>query len=596
MKSTSSVRGELSSHRFTNLSAVPNIAGVKYLVFKQSEKTEMQKLNFDVSTVHEYQGKENPDIVVVRTSSRKEDIYNREEHCLVAISRHRRSFAYYTPDSSDLLSKYVTKAGRLSDRDYRAAHYSEGGYIDNTIPIYRLRPNDAPHLMADPVYAVTKKLGGLWDIGIITPFVDVSAKPLFLTPVPYIQQNCGLCDWVHLQEAYDWFFPGNSIHHLDFDVMNVNTTFPIDFHLENMRLGLSQLRNYKPSRFDKLRPTLRTSVPFSRPSSQIETILAMLKRNLNVPDIQGDIDNEALADSMFRAFTSTFLDSSAAAYCQSPIQPNPRSTSEWLYTQKPGVMNFIDNDIPLHERKMNVYEFMIKSTVKPQLDVNAPYIYSSLQTIAYHPKDINAIFCPIFKEIKKRLLSVLKNRFMLFCDMSPDEFSEIVSNRFNDDSCFAFYSGDDSLMRDATGNYLEIDFSKYDKSQGQVSILYDLKLMEYFGVPLEYRELWENAHTVTVLNDRGNKVRLKVMYQRKSGDASTFIMNTTYAMGVTAVLFDLKDNFVIDRDRNRECASLFNLESKFFRSYRFPYFCSKFLITIDSRSFFVPDPLFFVPD
>lgn len=591
MKSTSNIRSEMELRKFTNLSAVPNVSGTKYLVFKQSEKTEMMKLGFDVSTVHEYQGKENPDIVVVRTSSKKEDIFNREEHCLVAISRHRKTFTYYSPDHSDTISKYIIKSKSLSDSDYRKAHYSEGGYIDNSRPIYKLRPNDGPYLSSEPLYSVTKRWGGGWQTGILVPEVDVAPMKMLMFDIPFIQQNAGLCDPSFLQEAYDWFFPGNSIHCLDFDVMNVNTTFPIDLHVENMTIGLCQFRNYKPSRFDKLRPALRTSVPFSRPSTQIETILAMLKRNLNVPDIQGDVDNETLASSMFEAFKSTYMNDSAYSFQSNPIFLNPRTTSEWLFTQKPGVINTITNDLPLHERKLNVYEFMIKSSVKPQLDVNAPFVYNSLQTIAYHPKDVNAIFCPIFKEIKKRILSCLRERFLIYCDMSPDDFADVLTNRYSEKGEYALFSGDDSLIRDSAGNYLEIDFSKYDKSQGEIALLYDLKLMEFFGVPLEYRELWANAHTVTVLNDRSNQVRLKVMYQRKSGDASTFIKNTTYAMGVIAVLFDLKGSFVLDRDRNRECASLFNLESKFFRSYRFPYFCSKFLISVDSRIFMVPDPM-----
>ncbi|RZF35348.1 hypothetical protein LSTR_LSTR014790 [Laodelphax striatellus] len=214
-------------------------------------------------------------------------------------------------------------------------------------------------------------------------------------------------------------------------------------------------------------------MPTSRPNTQVETLLAMVKRNLNVPDLMGVTDIPALADSMFDAFVSTYIGDNglASGFERMPILPNPRSLSEWLVTQPPNVVDQISCDLPLHERRLDRYDFMIKSTVKPQLDTNAPYVYSALQTIAYQTKDINAIFCPIFKEMKKRLLSVLGKRFRIYCDVSPEEFAEDLTNSFQPEDEFAFFSGDDSLIRDAIGRYLEIDFSKYDKSQGLLALL-----------------------------------------------------------------------------------------------------------------------------
>lgn len=47
----------------------------------------------------------------------------------------------------------------------------------------------------------------------------------------------------------------------------------------------------------------------------------------------------------------------------------------------------------------------------------------------------------------------------------------------------------------------------------------------------------------------------------------------------------------IDYDRNQICADLFNLESKFFRSYKYYYFSSKFLLVVDGKFLLVPDPV-----
>lgn len=78
------------------------------------------------------------------------------------------------------------------------------------------------------------------------------------------------------------------------------------------------------------------------------------------------------------------------------------------------------------------------------------------------------MFCPIFREIKTRLLRVLDPRFMLFCDMSPEEFSTELIKRFSTDGIQG-------------KKKLEIDISKYDKSQGVIALGLECELMRLFG-------------------------------------------------------------------------------------------------------------------
>lgn len=274
------------------------------------------------------------------------------------------------------------------------------------------------------------------------------------------------------------------------------------------------------------------------------------------------------------------------SFIGSPILPNATSLTEWVRRQKTEVLSHIDVDVPLHERQLNYYNFMIKSTVKPQLDTNAPNVYSSLQTIAYHDKDINAYFCPIFNEIKHRLTKIIDPRFMLFCDLSPEQFADQLSARF-----------DANVTQHL--DKLEIDISKYEKSQGTIALKLECMLMRAFGVPDELISLWYDAHCRCLLVDRNNGVRFTVMNQRKSGDASTYMGITMFLMGVIATLFDISqcqfalssgdDSLIvggdIDHDRNESCGLLFNLESKFFRNYSYMYFCSKFLLIIENKFF-----------
>lgn len=87
----------------------------KILVFKQSEKLILGSLGYDVSTVHEYQGKQAEHIAVVRTSNKPEDeIYTSQPHCIVAISRHTKSLTYLTPMTSDTLSTWINQINNFS--------------------------------------------------------------------------------------------------------------------------------------------------------------------------------------------------------------------------------------------------------------------------------------------------------------------------------------------------------------------------------------------------------------------------------------------------------------------------------------------------
>lgn len=110
---------------------------------------------------------------------------------------------------------------------------------------------------------------------------------------------------------------------------------------------------------------MRTSIGDSRPSTQIETLLAMIKRNLNVPEIQGQVFEDSLVELMFDKFVTTFVPDYHRdlfdAFVGSPIVPNAASLTEWVRRQKTEVLSQIDVDVPLHERQLNYYNFMIKS-------------------------------------------------------------------------------------------------------------------------------------------------------------------------------------------------------------------------------------------
>jgi hypothetical protein len=70
---------------------------------------------------------------------------------------------------------------------------------------------------------------------------------------------------------------------------------------------------------------------------------------------------------------------------------------------------------------------------------------------------------------------------------------------------------------------IELDISKYDKSQALLALEFDLALMEMFGVDPMLRAMWKEAHISTTLVSYSSRFRVNVNFQRKSGDAFTLL-------------------------------------------------------------------------
>ncbi|APT35499.1 ORF2 [Nesidiocoris tenuis virus] len=240
-----------------------------------------------------------------------------------------------------------------------------------------------------------------------------------------------------------------------------------------------------------------------------------------------------------------------------------------------------ENPSSLYEWALNHYSYMIKSRPKPPLTEEAIDEYTALQTIAYHEKFINAIFCPLMREVKKRLLAILDPRFVLFTDMSPDDFADRLTRTFSEEL----------FSKDYVGHVKESDIRKFDKSQQEKVLRAEQKVLMLFGFPPQLAELWLRVHEDTILIDRGLGIMFRVRWHRKSGDASTFLGNSLVLLMVLCSTYDLTkavmvvfpgDDFYIIGpyslaiDRSAYLAYNYNFESEDL-DYKYIYFCPKFL-------------------
>nr|QNM37806.1 RNA-dependent RNA polymerase [Frankliniella occidentalis associated virga-like virus 2] len=456
-----------------------------------------------------------------------------------------------------------------------------------------------------PTEVCWKPTGVYADLALMSEFPDVCAGqpeelPDSEPPIVYNRTEpvSFFVEPVMLQDLYDSIFPGHSMVEYLYDAYDVNTNFPLHLPLSNVSLDVSKLRMGYEVKYDTLTPVLRTAMPQSRKSTPEETLLALVKRNLNVPEIKGYVDERKFANDLWKNFKRTYFSPEAyelmREYQENKIVLNSSDVIQWAkdcdVTPRPEEL--MPEMEALHEKELNLYQYMIKNQVKPTMTQGSVDVYAALQTIAYHPKDINVYFCPILRMCKRRLKACLKKNIVMFSDMSPEDVEKYVDKHMNIDELFSAF-------------FAEGDFSKFDKSQDLVALLLDIECFRDMGVHEYYLQLWKEAHTHTTLMDRRNGIKAWILYQRKSGDASTFFGNTIYTMAVMAHLYDLRfiiagffagdDNLVFGKvkfkDKSAECALKFNLEAKFLYHYSYPYFCSKFLIKADGRTRFVPDPI-----
>jgi hypothetical protein len=715
---TSNVRRSLYYRRIRNPAEVPRDDDTVYLTFKQTEKTDLLRAfcqthpKITVKTVHEFQGSENKKIIVVRLSTKtNEEIYNRKEHVLVALTRHTQSLEYLSVCTShDKLSRLILTNPSEADIDavrFRTIespivvgfaprnlpifsptlpspqpesthdHLRIASYIpapcsllystvspylyNDTVISFGLCPCPEPRLLSSsglvqcticetylpvapsrnfqslrsalrklPNTKTIRILGGRHGIFIptlvqtlkhsvlvlhtarpndsssqfISEFSDIhcldeySYVPApaddfdveFHTPRAYLPR---VADPVtSLQHWYDNTLPQFSTQMYDFDTYHVHTS-DLDLPLQDVSFSMNS--QIPEDKYDSMIPVLRTALPHTREQSLVESLLALLKRNMNCPDLSGLFCDYDAAGFIADKFIESYVDPSKLGllhkFQSMPISPNKTDIHTWLKTQTS--VPALDTALPIHMEALNVYDFIIKRNPKPRMESSVPFEYASLQTVIHHKKHINAYFSPMIKAAKERLKMILRKNVKIFTDTSPSNFAHELDHIYP--------------VTDPKLYFAEVDMSKYDKSQHLLHLLLDVSILLILGFPPLDAFYWFMSHEFTIIKDRKNRITFRVVYQRKSGDALTFFGNTLIIMCVCCIVFDLSpvllalfagDDSLLGfphkpndlYDVNSLCAQLFNFESKIFE-YSYPSFCSKFLLATPNGWSFVPDPL-----
>jgi len=156
--------------------------------------------------------------------------------------------------------------------------------------------------------------------------------------------------------------------------------------------------------------------------------------------------------------------------------------------------------------------------------------------------------------------------------------------------------------------YLENDFSKYDKSQSEFAFGLEAYAFQRLGLNQAMLDKWSKGHIHCKIRVIALGISLDVMYQRKSGDATTAlgnvilnVLSVTYAYRGTTVVWAVymgDDSLVCAKKIVGEekavqvMSEIFNLQAKFFITEA-PYFASTFFLLneYERRVTLIPDPI-----
>lgn len=176
-----------------------------------------------------------------------------------------------------------------------------------------------------------------------------------------------------------------------------------------------------------------------------------------------------------------------------PVDISEADFDSWLETQDdPKAVGIISHsNVPLEMRMYNYFDYMIKSAVKPSLSDSDFLKNRAVQTISAAQKNVNAIFCPLFRRLKARWLSVLKRKYVYFTDLSNDEFETYL----NDNFCPRKY---------LKSHRVENDIGKYDKSMRLWTLILEVKIYRTLGLPQYLCDIWYNSHVLSKVVDKRN--------------------------------------------------------------------------------------------
>jgi hypothetical protein len=405
-----------------------------------------------------------------------------------------------------------------------------------------------------------------------------------------------------LNTFYDVALPGVAGQNLEQDTASVSLD-PQDRVLAAPYLKLPRYFGDAPRPKLSYRSKLRALGVSKRQNTLQELLSAVAARNLNAPQVALPQDHQDVAEKVWDRFLSEACVPEArqllAGYQRDAVGLEEGALREWMAQSTPEKVKMVRDELErssesMGEMPVDEYLVMLKADVKPSLSTKPVSQRTEPQVIVYHEKPLSAFYSSIFRVISRRFLSLLKPNYHVNLLKDTKDIESFVR------SVHPF--GRPGLK------YLENDFSKYDKSQGLFVWVLEQLVFERLGMNHAMLAKWLGGHVECKLRAVSVGLSLHVMYQRKSGDATTAlgnvilnVLSVTYAYAGTVVVWAVfmgDDSLVCalrvghTEDAVQVLAEVFNLGAKTYLTDE-PYFASHFVLLdeVNSDVALVPDPL-----
>lgn len=396
-----------------------------------------------------------------------------------------------------------------------------------------------------------------------------------------------------LQEVYDQLLPGNSTAQIQnvaemrrVNDINVNTEFHGKIEINKDIAAPEVLHRDAP---------LRTSaLPVSR-TPLVDAILASAKRNWNPPDMQMQNNvwsyaRKLVDDFIDFAFMPSFRKTIGIAYKNDPIQFNVTDYMAWRAGKDQNYRKVLDEQCvgDLVELELERYDTIVKKRVKPKLNVSAQHEIGQGQVIVGMPKKETALFTSLFRVIFERFDGALRPEICSAGRMSDDDISDWVT----------------SVLPVVKGlKAVELDSSKYDKSQNLLARMIEALLFIELGLDPVVMDIFEDSYVGRVSSKSVGLMFISA-YQMKSGAPNTMLGNIAYnavsaseSLGrenIVAMIVKGDDNVAWLRGGTdhvlavHKMANLFNLEAKMVTGSVL-YFSSGYILVFEEFAVFAPD-------
>jgi len=585
LETKSTLEGSSSVNK---ISAAPDLSDVyeQIITFTQYEKGLVKQMNATrVNTIHEVQGGTFRKVALVRTHVQQRRIYESEPHIIVALSRHKEVFDYYTVDDNDTVSKILKReaveveSSAESARQQREAAAVVGGTVPTRVwyeTQLRLTTRACSEFADFIMRCAGLRLG--------------ASRPVLMSkyhvPSPELE-GVDLGTEVSLvQCVLDAIY--EPVDSQALERMEHEDVLPFP---KGMQVDYPKLLAHKESQPEGCSPKLRTVQPVRLNATLVRTLNAIQKRNMDPPMIALPLHEEAV-EAIVDCFFRTYVDQERMVTTMGQVDYDDKEyLADWLASRtgaEYSAMAGKEFEMP----RMDKYNSHLKQDAKPPLGGTHNVVAVAGQTITAHDIRVTARFSGAMKAFTEALKGSLKDKWCINDGLTTEELSAFMNQHLHDQAKIVPQ---------------EVDFSKFDKSQNELSLRVVCAVLKRFGMPEPVVKEWNECHKVNTLQFNAMGLSIKTRFQRRSGDVLTFMGNTILTMVALAythdyeravcgvfggddslVFLDPKEPIV---DHSKTLADVFNLDAKLVYMPEAIYFASRFLIQFNGTWWFVPDPL-----